>query len=93
MRYFFTLLLAGSLLTATKGLQAQSTNPVLITTVEGIKEYELKNGLRVLLMPDASQTNIAVNIVYKVGVVMKDMVKVVWPTCSNICYSNRPKIS
>lgn len=67
MRYFFTLLLAGTLLTATKGLQAQSTNPVLITSVEGIKEYELKNGLRVLLMPDASQTNIAVNIVYKVG--------------------------
>ena len=67
MRYFFTLLLAGSLLTANKGLQAQSPNPVLITTVEGIKEYELKNGLRVLLMPDASQTNIAVNIVYKVG--------------------------
>lgn len=47
-------------------LQAQTT-PKLITTVEGIKEYELKNGLRVLLMPDASQTNIAVNIVYKVG--------------------------
>lgn len=45
---------------------AQST-PKLITTVEGIKEYELANGLRVLLMPDESQTNIAVNIVYKVG--------------------------
>ncbi len=39
----------------------------LITTVEGIKEYELANGLRVLLIPDGSQTNIAVNIVYKVG--------------------------
>ncbi len=43
------------------------TTPKLITTVEGIKEYELSNGLRVLLMPDESQTNIAVNIVYKVG--------------------------
>ncbi len=43
------------------------TTPKLITTVEGIKEYELANGLRVLLMPDESQTNIAVNIVYKVG--------------------------
>jgi zinc protease len=41
--------------------------PKLITTVEGINEYELSNGLRVLLMPDPSQTNIAVNIVYKVG--------------------------
>lgn len=43
------------------------TAPKLITTVEGIKEYALSNGLRVLLIPDASQTNIAVNIVYKVG--------------------------
>jgi zinc protease len=43
------------------------TTPKFITTVEGIKEYELKNGLRVLLMPDESQTNIAINIVYKVG--------------------------
>jgi zinc protease len=47
-------------------LSAQ-TPPRLVTTVEGIKEYELSNGLRVLLMPDASQTNIVVNIVYKVG--------------------------
>ena len=47
-------------------IQAQ-TAPKLITTVEGIKEYELSNGLRILLMPDESQTNIAVNIVYKVG--------------------------
>ena len=43
------------------------TPPKLITTVEGIKEYEMSNGLRVLLIPDGSQTNIAVNIVYKVG--------------------------
>ncbi|MBK7561724.1 MAG: pitrilysin family protein [Chitinophagaceae bacterium] len=50
----------------TKSVQAQ-TMPKLITTVEGIKEFELSNGLRVLLMPDGSQTNIAVNIVYKVG--------------------------
>ena len=35
--------------------------------MEGVKEFELNNGLRVLLIPDASQTNIAVNIVYKVG--------------------------
>ncbi len=41
--------------------------PKFITSVEGLKEYELDNGLRILLIPDASQTNIAVNIVYKVG--------------------------
>lgn len=43
------------------------TAPKLVTTVEGIKEFELANGLRVLLIPDGSQTNIAVNVVYKVG--------------------------
>ena len=43
------------------------TWPRPITSVEGIKEYELENGLRVLLIPDASQTNFAVNIVYQVG--------------------------
>jgi zinc protease len=54
------------LLLQVSNIQAQTT-PKLVTTVEGIKEYELSNGLHVLLMPDESQTNIAVNIVYKVG--------------------------
>ncbi len=61
----FTLSLSLLLLNA-KNVLAQSP-PKLINNVEGIKEYELSNGLRVLLMPDESQTNIAVNIVYKVG--------------------------
>lgn len=64
MRFIFYVICLLALNTTL--LQAQ-TAPKLITTVEGIKEYELNNGLRVLLMPDASQTNIAVNIVYKVG--------------------------
>jgi zinc protease len=54
------------LLLQVSNIQAQTT-PKLVTTVEGIKEYELSNGLHVLLMPDESQTNIAVNIVYKFG--------------------------
>jgi zinc protease len=41
--------------------------PKLITSVEGIKEYSLDNGLKVLLIPDASQSNVVVNIVYNVG--------------------------
>jgi len=48
-------------------VQMQAQTPKLITTVEGIKEYELDNGLHALLISDPSQTNIAVNIVYKVG--------------------------
>lgn len=63
--YFLSFVFSLALLNAEK-LFAQTT-PKLITTVEGIKEYELNNGLRILLMPDESQTNIAVNIVYKVG--------------------------
>ncbi|HFC30483.1 MAG TPA: insulinase family protein [Oceanospirillales bacterium] len=38
-----------------------------VTTVEGISEYKLKNGLRVLLFPDVSQETITVNITYLVG--------------------------
>ena len=36
-------------------------------TVEGITEYNLPNGLRVLLFPDASKPTITVNITYLVG--------------------------
>lgn len=38
-----------------------------ITTVEGITEYQLNNGLRVLLFPDQSKPTITVNITYLVG--------------------------
>ena len=45
----------------------KSETPKYITNVEGVKEYSLNNGLRVLLIPDASQSNMVVNIVYSVG--------------------------
>ena len=38
-----------------------------VTSVEGITEYALPNGLRVLLFPDPSRPIITVNITYKVG--------------------------
>ena len=38
-----------------------------VTAVEGISEYALPNGLRVLLFPDPSRPIITVNITYKVG--------------------------
>ena len=56
--FFFSLLVLN--------VNAQ-TAPKFITSVEGINEYELPNGLKVLLMPDGAQTNVVVNIVYKVG--------------------------
>ncbi|MEN9865167.1 MAG: hypothetical protein RL748_757 [Pseudomonadota bacterium] len=38
-----------------------------VTTVEGITEYRLANGLRVLLAPDASKPSTTVNVTYLVG--------------------------
>jgi zinc protease len=38
-----------------------------VTTVEGISEFQLKNGLRVLLFPDQSKQTATVNITYLVG--------------------------
>ena len=39
----------------------------LVTTVEGIAEYRLDNGLRVLLFRDPSKATITVNMTYLVG--------------------------
>ena len=41
--------------------------PVKVTTVEGITEYRLGNGLRVLLFPDPSKATITVNTTFLVG--------------------------
>jgi zinc protease len=38
-----------------------------VTSVEGITEYRLQNGLRLLLFPDPSKATITVNITYLVG--------------------------
>lgn len=45
----------------------QKEKPTFVTSVEDIKEYKLSNGLKVLLLPDATQNNVIVNIVYNVG--------------------------
>ncbi len=44
-----------------------SGQPVKVTSVEGITEYRLSNGLRVLLFPDPTKATITVNITYQVG--------------------------
>jgi zinc protease len=41
--------------------------PVPRAEVEGITEYELPNGLRVLLLPDPTTANLTVNVTYRVG--------------------------
>ncbi|HEY4874473.1 MAG TPA: insulinase family protein, partial [Puia sp.] len=45
----------------------QSAAPAFLTSVEGVKEYTLPNGLQILLVPDVAQTNVVVNVVYHVG--------------------------
>lgn len=38
-----------------------------VTEIEGITEYRLKNGMKVLLFPDPSKETVTVNMTYKVG--------------------------
>src|SRR5215813_6421560 len=45
----------------------RAQNPERITSVEGITEYRLPNGLRVLLFPDPTKQTITVNMTYMVG--------------------------
>ncbi|HEY0061840.1 MAG TPA: pitrilysin family protein [Telluria sp.] len=46
---------------------ARGGAPVKLTSVEGISEYRLANGMRVLLFPDPSKPTLTTNIVYMVG--------------------------
>src|SRR5688572_21078983 len=47
---------------------AQTTAaPTKVTSVEGITEYRLSNGLQVLVFPDASKPTVPVNVTYRVG--------------------------
>jgi zinc protease len=46
---------------------APASAPVKVTSVEGITEYRLSNGLRVLLFPDPTKATVTVNLTYMVG--------------------------
>jgi zinc protease len=46
---------------------AAPATPVKGATVEGITEYSLANGLKVLLFPDATQPKVTINVTYLVG--------------------------
>ncbi len=52
---------------ATGASKVPAAAPVKVTEVEGITEYRLSNGLRVLLFPDQSKPTITVNVTYLVG--------------------------
>ena len=59
------VLLVSTALLSTPALA--DTPPTKLTTVEGISEYKLANGLRVLLAPDDSKPVTTVNLTYEVG--------------------------
>ena len=56
-----------SLLLSAVGAQGAEGQAQRVASVEGITEYLLDNGLRVLLFPDQSKPTITVNITYFVG--------------------------
>ncbi|WP_281322323.1 M16 family metallopeptidase [Flavobacterium aestivum] len=61
-KIFFAISLVATLINSSYAQEA-----TFVTSVEGIKEYSLPNGMKILLIPDASQSNVIVNIVYGVG--------------------------
>lgn len=46
---------------------AETPKPMSITTIEGISEYRLENGLKILLFPDPSKPTVTVNMTLFVG--------------------------
>src|SRR5215470_13058749 len=56
-----------ALVCSTLIIAANAQNPERVTSVEGITEYRLPNGLRVLLFPDPTKQTMTVNVTYLVG--------------------------
>src|SRR5438093_283033 len=48
-------------------IELDAAAPKKITSVEGITEYQLENGLRILLFPDSSQSKVTANMTVLVG--------------------------
>jgi zinc protease len=65
VRIFLTALAV--VLLASSATFAQPAGVTRVGTVEGITEYRLANGLRILLIPDASQPKVTVNITLLCG--------------------------
>ena len=69
-KLYLMMALACGLLMSTSSSAQKSELPAGVkknTTVEGITEYQLDNGLKVLLFPDQSKPTMTVNITYMVG--------------------------
>jgi zinc protease len=57
----------GYLLVTAVPLCLAAASPTKVASVEGITEFQLENGLRVLLFPDSSQSKVTVNMTVLVG--------------------------
>jgi len=69
-KWSYALLLALCSLVASAQTPSAATLPTgisAVTSVEGITEYRLANGLQVLLVPDDSKPTTTVNVTYRVG--------------------------
>ena len=66
-RWLTSFLLVMGLIAQGTNVQAQPAGMTKAASVEGITEYRLANGLRVLLFPDPTKPNTTVNITYLVG--------------------------
>ena len=65
IRTLFYTLITGLLLYAP--VQSEDNMPKQIRSIEGITEYKLENGLKVLLFPDVSRPSVTVNLTVFVG--------------------------
>ncbi len=66
-RIVMVWLLAPSLVLSVGAARLHAAGPEKVTTVEGIAEYRLDNGLRVLLFPDPTRPKVTVNLTVLVG--------------------------
>ena len=64
--FFSVLLLSFALVNFGQGAQLP-VGVTRVTSIEGINEYRLANGMQVLLFADQTKQNITVNIIYRVG--------------------------
>ena len=65
LRQICLILCAGIAMSTTR--MSNAAGPELVTSVEGITEYVLENGMRVLLFPDPSKPQVTVNLTVFVG--------------------------
>ena len=62
---------------------AHADAPKKVVTIEGITEYQLDNGLRVLLFPDPSTPRVTVNRPSSSARATRATARPAWPTCSS----------